>query len=102
MRHRPNLHVGDRLVKGLLFTIGICVLLAAPAVEARDPRSGFGPLFQVQAQGQPAKKGPGWFQRGERDKQGGHDKRYQGRMTQEERQNLHRDLDRANREIYRR
>jgi hypothetical protein len=56
----------------------------------------------VQAQGQPMRKGPGPDKRGEQDKRGEHDKRNQGRLTQEERRDLHRDLDRANREIYRR
>lgn len=86
-------------MKGLLLTIGTCVLLAAPAVNARDWRSAG--LVQVQAQGQSGKKGQGQSQRGDRGKQGGHDKGGQGRLTQEERQDLHRDLDRANREIYR-
>lgn len=87
-------------MKVLLLMIGTCVLLAAAAVHARDWSSGFGPL--VQAQGQPMKKDPGRLQRGDQEKQGGRDKRGQGRLTQEERQGLHRDLDRANREIYRR
>jgi hypothetical protein len=95
---------GERRVKGLLLTIGTCILLAAPAVDARDWRSS----MLAQAQGQPRGKGPGGpnqgrGQRGEHDKQqGGQNQRDQGRMTQEERQGLHRDLDRANREIYRR
>jgi hypothetical protein len=88
-------------LKGFLLIVGTCVLLAAPAVEARDWRSS----MIAQAQGQPRKgpgPGPGRFQRGENDKQQGGQQRDQGRMTQEERQGLHRDLDRANREIYRR
>lgn len=76
------------------------VLLLPPLADARDWRPGFG--ASLQAQGQPAKKGPGKFERGEQDKRGEHDKRHQGRLTQEERRELHRDLDRANREIYRR
>jgi hypothetical protein len=93
---------GDFPVKGLWLVIGTCVLLASPAVDARDPRFGFGLL--AQAQGQPMPKDRGRFQqRGAQDKQGVHDKRNQGgRLTQEERKDLHRDLDRANREIYRR
>lgn len=90
-------------MKGLFVMIGTCVLLASPAADARDWQS----LMLAQAQGQPRKGGgpggPGRFQHGERDKQqGGQGQREQGRMTQEERQGLHRDLDRANREIYRR
>jgi len=96
-------------VKGLLLTIGICVLLAAPAVDARGWQSG---MILVQAQGHPHSKrggpgpGQGQFQRGDPGRQqqgqGGQNQREQGRLTQEERQGLHRDLDRANREIYRR
>jgi hypothetical protein len=89
-------------VKGLLLTVGTCVLLAAPAVDARDWQSS----MLAQAQPRKGSGGPpqGRPQRGEQGKQqqGGRDPRDQGRMTQEERQGLHRDLDRANREIYRR
>jgi hypothetical protein len=93
---------GDCLVKRLLLTIGTCVLLAAAAADARDWQTS----MLAQAQGQ-SKKGPapGRLQRGDHAKQqqGGQDRRGdQGRLTQEERQGLHRDLDRANREIYRR
>ena len=87
-------------MKVLMLTIGTCVLLAAAAADARAWGSGFGPL--VQTQGQSMQKDTGRFQRGDQDKRGGQDKRGQGRLTQEERQGLHRDLDRANREIYRR
>ena len=87
-------------MKGLLLLVVTCALLVPPGVYARDWRTGFGVL--AQAQGQPMKKPPGRFQRGDQDKQGANDKRNPGRLTQEERQELHRDLDRANREIYRR
>ena len=90
---------GECPVKALLLMIGATVLLATTAADARDWRSGFGPL--VQTQGHPMKKGQGRFLR-DPNKQGGQDKGNQGRLTQEERQELHRDLDRANREIYRR
>ena len=92
-------------MKGLLLTIGTCILLAAPAVDARDWQS---TIVLAQAQGHSQKGGPapGRAQRGDQGRQqqqGGQDRRgEQGRMTQEERQGLHRDLDRANREIYRR
>lgn len=91
-------------MKRFFLMIGTCVLLAAPAADARDWQSS----LLAQAQGQQRKGGPGGpggpgrFQRGEHDKQQGGQQREQGRMTQEERQGLHRDLDRANREIYRR
>jgi hypothetical protein len=77
-------------------------LVAPPVAVARDWRPGFGAL--AQAQGQPVKKDPGKFhRRGEHGKpHGEHDKRHHGRLTEEQRRELHRDLDRANREIYRR
>lgn len=90
-------------MKRLLLLVVACALLVPPVAHARDWRTGFG--AQVQAQGQPMKKAPGRFQPGDRGRQGGYDKGNQGnqgRLTQEERQKLHRDLDRANREIYRR
>jgi hypothetical protein len=94
-------------VKGLLLTIGTCVLLAAAGADARDWQSS---TILAQAQGHSKRGGGqaagqgGRAQRGEqgRQQQQGQDRRDQGRMTQEERQGLHRDLDRANREIYRR
>jgi hypothetical protein len=87
-------------VKRLLFLVVTCALLVPPVAHARDWRKGSGAL--VQTQGQPVKKGSGQFQRGGPDKRGEQDKRNQGRLTQEERRELHKDLDRANREIYRR
>lgn len=79
------------------------LLLPAPA-DARDWQPGFG--ARLQAQGQQAKKGPGQSQRGERDfrrdKRQENDGRDRSRLTEEERRELHRDLDRAHREIYRR
>ena len=85
-----------------LFLLSIAgALLLPPVADARDWRAGRSAM--VQAQGQPIKKGPGPYQRGENNKQRGeHDKRNQNRLTQEERRELNRDLDRANREIYRR
>ena len=88
-------------MKGLLGLFIAGALLLTPLVDARDWRSGHG--IALQAQGQPAKKkGPGSSQRGERDKRVEHDRRHQNRLTPEERRELNRDLDRANREIYRR
>ena len=84
-----------------LFLMAVAgVLLLPPVADARDGRAGRSAM--VQAQGQPVKKGPGPYQRGDRDKRGEHDKRHSDRLTQEERRELNRDLDRANREIYRR
>jgi len=71
-----------------------------PVADARDRGGGFGASLQVQ--GQPVKKAPP-PQRAEPRKGNGQDKHQKsGRLTQEERRNLHRDLERANREIYRR
>ncbi|HKU69569.1 MAG TPA: hypothetical protein VJQ51_01910 [Burkholderiales bacterium] len=99
-------------MKGLLLTgllmMGTCVLLSAAAADARGWQSD---MILAQAQGHPKRGGPppgqGQFQRGnpgrqQQGQQGGQNQREQGRLTQEERQGLHRDLDRANREIYRR
>ena len=76
-------------------------VLLAPAASARD----WGGGYVLQAPGQQMKKGPGQPPRGggqefRRDERQPRDDR-QGRMTEEERRELHRDLDRANREIYR-
>ena len=104
------------IMRQLLVVMAAGVLLAPMTADARDWRGGGGDWrggggYAPRAQGQPAKKGPGHPQRGgdrdfrraegpQRDErqQGG---RQQGRMTEEERRELHRDLDRANREIYR-
>ena len=83
-----------------LFLLAVAgALLLPPVADARDWRASRGAM--VQTQGHP-KKGPGQVQRGAPDKRGGQDKHNQGRLTQEERRELHKDLDRANREIYRR
>jgi len=90
-------------VKGLLLVAVAGALLLPSLAGAREWRPGFGAFLQ--AQGQPMKKGPPDHQRprGDVDKRGQHEGgRPPGRLTEEERRNLHRDLDRANREIYRR
>jgi len=84
-----------------LFLVAAAIVLFAPALGgARDQRLGFGALLQAQ-EGQRAKKGPGQSLRPEHDKRGEHEKGQKGRLTEEERRELNRDLDRANREIYR-
>lgn len=86
----------------------LIIVMAASTVplvaEARD--RGYGPVSQ--AQGQQARKGAGDFRRGGQDFRREREvrprderERQSGRMTEEERRELHRDLDRANREIYR-
>ena len=85
-----------------LFLVAVAAALLAPAfADGRDLRPGFGALLQSQG-GQHAKKGPGQAPSDERDKRGEHEKGHKGRLTEEERRELHRDLDRANREIYKR
>ena len=82
-----------------LFLMLVANALLAPLfADARDWRPGVG----VQAQGQPMKKSGEQFRRGAREKRGGHDKQNKSKLTEEERRDLHKDLDRANREIYRR
>ena len=85
--------------------VGAVLALLAVAEQpaaAASWRNFGGRQFDVQAQRQP----PGEFQRppqqdfrrGERPPE--RDKRGDGRLTDEERRNLRRDIDRANREIY--
>ena len=87
-------------VKTLLVTFFAGSLLAASAADARDWRQAPGPRMQGQAQ--PVKKAPP--QQGRRDggKGAEHDKRHSNRMTDQERRDLRKDIDRADREIYRR
>jgi hypothetical protein len=75
-------------------------LVAAPLAGARDFRQGSGP--RVQAQNQPVKKAPPPPARRDGDKRAEHDKRHSNRMTDQERRDLRKDVDRADREIYRR
>lgn len=82
--------------------MAVAVALLAPGLAAaRDLRPGFGARVQQQS-GQQVKKAPGQPPHGERHPRGEHVKGHKGRLTEEERRELHRDLDRANREIYRR
>jgi len=92
------------MMKKLLLMLIASALFAPLVADARDWRPGMG----VQAQGQPARKSGGQFQRGgndkrdARDQRDGRDQRDKSKLTEEERRDLHKDLDRANREIYRR
>jgi len=88
----------EMMVKKLFLMLVANALLAPLFADARDWRPGVG----VQAQGQPMKKSGEQFRRGAREKRGGHDKQNKSKLTEEERRDLHKDLDRANREIYRR
>lgn len=85
-------------MKTLVLAFMTGVLLASPFAVAREGRAGFGAMLQ--AQGQPTKKDPGQSRRADPRKD--QDKRHYGRLTEEERRALHRDLNRANRELYRR
>jgi hypothetical protein len=87
-------------VKKLLTLIAAGALLLPVLADARDFRPGFG--FGVQDREQRLKDGSGQYQRSERDRRRDRDERRQDRLTDEERRDLHRDLDRAHREIYRR
>jgi len=79
----------------------LAVALIAPALAAaRDALPGFPAWLQAQG-GPPMKKGSGQPVRGDHKKHFEHDKGHKSRLTEEERRELHRDLDRANREIYR-
>ena len=92
-------------MKGLLFLVAAVILLGPLPTAARD--GGFNPFLQVQDQRygrkdyRESRRGGQDFRR---EKQGrpSRDERYHGRMTDEERRELRRDVDRANREIYRR
>ena len=101
--HRFGHRIGAGAMSRLLSIVATVILLGALPAQARD--WGYYPM-----QGQGQQKGQGEYQRGgggkdyRRDKapRPPRDDRHQGRMTDEERRDLHRDLDRANREIYRR
>jgi hypothetical protein len=85
-----------------VFLVAVAAALLAPAVShARDSRPGFPARLQAPG-GQDMKKAPDPPVRGERGKRKEHDKGHKSRLTEQERRELHRDLDRANREIYRR
>jgi len=85
------------MVRKLFLMLVAGALLAPLFADARDWRPGMG----VQAQVQPMKKSGEQFQRGAWEKRGGPDKGDKSKLTEEERRDLHKDLDRANREIYR-
>ena len=81
--------------------VAVAVALIAPALAAaRDARPGFPASLQAPG-GQPVKKAPGQTMRGDHKKHFEQGKGHKSRLTEDERRELHRDLDRANREIYR-
>jgi len=91
------------MVKMLFLVAAVSALLLPSRADARDwLRSG---AF-LHTQAQQADKNRDQYRRGSRDaRRNERDDRGQGRrgrLTEEERRELHRDLDRARREIYRR
>ena len=85
--------------------VAAIAVLSQPATA--DPR-GFGPWVQAQWQGKRAQPARGPMQREQREPRREQqmaperDERPRGRLTDEERRELRRDIDQANREIYRR
>jgi hypothetical protein len=84
---------------GILVLVLSAAAWLVPAAHARD--WSYGPLAQAQRDSSKRQAAPP-PQRGERQRQPQPDGQGQKRLTQEERRELNRDLDRANREIYRR
>ena len=79
----------------------VACLAAFPASgQARDWR----PMFRAAAEqdGRRQADDARQYRRNRDDRSGGRNDRRNGRLTDEERRDLHRDLDRANRELYRR
>lgn len=90
-------------MKSLLGALAIGIIVAAQPAAARPWSGGFAPVSQAQGQ-----REQGDMRREKRDvrrerrvapERG---ERPPGRLTDEERQDLRRDIDKANREIYRR
>lgn len=88
-------------MKALLGAIGIVLTLQAQPALAAPP--GFRPGVQADDRRAPQRKAPAprEVQR-ERRAVPDRDERRSGRLTEEERRELRRDVDRANRELYRR
>lgn len=89
-------------MKTLFLVAALCALVLSSQADARDwRRSG---VF-LQAQGQRADEDRDQYRRGDRNaqraRQNGRKRERPDRLTDEERRELHRDLDRARREIYR-
>ena len=99
-------------MKSLLGALAIGIIMAAQPALARPWSGGFAPVFQAQGQ-----RNQGDLRREKRDVRRERivpermapqrmapqrDERARGRLTDEERQDLRRDIDKANREIYRR
>ena len=88
-------------MKLLFLVAAVSALLLPSPADARDWRSSA--FLQIQAQR--AEQGRDQYRRGSNTRRADRRERDQGRrsrLTEEERRELHRDLDRARREIYRR
>jgi hypothetical protein len=85
-------------MRDLPILIFVAMLALPHAAQARDWRGG----PRMQGQEQPVQRAPANPPRPERQRADPGERKPPGRLTQEERRELHRDLDRANREIYRR
>lgn len=90
-----------KLSRSLILVLFAAALFAPVLADARDSRPGFAARLQAPGN-QDMKKAPSPPMRGDRGKRVEHDKGHKNRLTEQERRELHRDLDRANREIYRR
>lgn len=99
-------------MKALLGALAIGIMAAAQPAAARPWSGGHAPILQAQDQrmyprGQ-ERRGQRDMRRDQRDMRREQrmpperDERAHGRLTDEERQELRRDIDKANREIYRR
>ncbi len=79
------------------------VLSALPAAASHERGAAFGFRPGLQAQKGPARQFKGEQPRdARRERRAEREERSPGRLTEDERRELHRDLDKANRELYRR
>lgn len=89
-----------RLAYAVAWILTTGLFAAGPAAAAWDFA---GSVVQVQSQGQKGRPGQGG-ERGERGRDarqdGGNDRDRRERMSDDDRRSLHRDLDKANRELY--
>ena len=94
----PTLHIMKRVFLVLALTAGVAGL---PAAAAPWDVAGFHPGMQAQ-RGRPV-QGPGpAYERPDRGRDMRYERRddHRERLTEDERRSLHRDLDKANRELY--
>jgi len=87
-------------LKTIFFMFVACLLALPASGEARDWR----PVFRAAAEqdGRRQADNPRQYRRSKDDRGDSRNDRRGGRLTEDERRELHRDLDRANRELYRR